>query len=302
MKTPLVYIVVLNYNGVSWLKACLTSLLATTYSNFKVLLVDNASADGSVDFVLTAFPQVQIIQNDHNLGFSEGNNVGIELALTAGADYVVLLNPDTKVPPNWLAKLIEIGEAESAIGILGPVQNCYDNDEPNAWTKAVATPQLAQFGALNAMPVWLAVEWVEGSCFVVKREVFRQVGYLDPIYYSFYEEIDFCRRAACAGYQIALVPKTHIHHHRGGIWAVQRNRKRDYLCDRGQFIYALTDPRRSLLRNLAWWFVTLRTKLKELLWPLDFIRLVNLIQIQTFLVTHGTVIYNKWKREQLLIQ
>lgn len=302
MNTPLVYIVILNYNGVDWLKACLASVLATAYDNFQVLLVDNSSTDGSVSFVRTEFPQVEVVQNSRNLGFSAGNNVGIERALTAGANYVVLLNPDTKVPPGWLARLIEIGEAESAIGILGPVQNCYDSDEPNAWTKAVVTQHLAQGGSANALPDWHTVEWVEGSCFVVKREVFHQIGYLDPIYYSFYEEIDFCRRAACVGYQVALVTKTYIHHHRGGIWAAQKNRKRDYLCDRGQFIYVLTDPRRSLLRNLAWWFVTLRTKLKDFLWPFDFARLANLIQIQTFLVINWVAIYHKWKREQLLIQ
>ena len=302
MNTPLVYIVILNYNGVDWLGACLTSVLATAYDNFQVLLVDNASTDKSMGFVQAEFPQVEVIQNGRNLGFSAGNNVGIERALSAGANYVVLLNPDTKVPSGWLAQLIKIGEAESALGILGPVQSCYDSDEPNTWTKALATRQLAQAGSANVLPDWHTVEWVEGSCFVVKREVFQQVGYLDPIYYSFYEEIDFCRRAACVGYKVALVTKTYIHHHRGGIWAAQKNRKRDYLCDRGQFIYALTDPRRSLLRNLAWWFVTLRTKLKDFLWPVDFARLASLIQIQTFLVINWTAIYHKWKREQILIQ
>lgn len=298
MKSPLVYVVVLNFNGAEWLEECLTSLLITSYNNFKVLLVDNASTDESVNFAYTNFPQVEVIQNTHNLGFSAGNNAGIERALTAGADYVVLLNPDTKVPKTWLDQLIEIGEAEPEIGILGPIQYRYESDEPNAWTTALA-PQLAQS---TATPAWVEMEWVEGSCFTVKREVFRQIGKLDPLYHSFYEEIDFCRRAACAGYRTALVTGSHIHHHRGGIWAAQKNRKRDYLCDRGQFIYALTDPRRSLLRNLMWWLITFGTKFKALFWQPNLGQLANLIQIQTFLVTNWVAIYNKWKREQLLIQ
>jgi GT2 family glycosyltransferase len=302
MKTPLVYVIVLNYNGVDWLKACLTSLLATAYDNFEILLVDNDSTDESVSFVRTAFPQINLVQNNRNLGFSEGNNIGIEHALSAGADYVVLLNPDTKVPPNWLAQLIEIGESEPAIGILGPTQYCYESNEPNAWTKAVTARYSLLTGPTNTLPAWLKVEWVEGSCFVVKREVFQQVGYLDPIYFSFYEEIDFCRRAACAGYQVGLAIQTYIHHHRGGIWATQRNRKRDYLCDRGQFIYTVTDPRRSLLLNLVWWLITLGTKVKDFLWPLDFGRLADLVQIQAFLVVNWAAIYQKWKRGQLLIQ
>lgn len=302
MKPPLVYVIVLNYNGIDWLSACLTSLMATRYRNFKVMLVDNGSTDESISFVQTAFPQVEIIQNNFNLGFSKGNNVGIEQALIAGADYVVLLNPDTQVDPGWLEKIIEVGEAEPATGILGSLQYCYESNEFNTWTKTAVTQHLEQLSQPNPAPAWIALEWVEGSCFAVKREVFERVGYLDPIYFSFYEEIDYCRRAACAGYQTVLVTNSRIHHHRGGIWAVQQNRQRDYLCDRGQFIFSLTDPRRSLLGNLKWWLITLGTKLKAALWPPDFKQLGNLAQIQTFLIANWAAVYRKWKREQLLVQ
>lgn len=302
MKTPFVFVIVLNFNGIDWLYACLTSLMATSYSAYKVILVDNDSTDESVSFVQTEFPQVEIIRNTFNLGFSEGNNVGIERALVAGADYVVLLNPDTKVAPDWLEKIIQVGEAEPTIGVLGSVQYCYENNEYNAWTKAVALQYLRQLTHSNSPPAWIALEWVEGSCFAVKREVFERIGYLDPIYFSFYEEIDFCRRAACVGYKTVLVTYSRIHHHRGGIWAVQQNRQRDYLCDRGQFIYSLTDPRRSLAGNLKWWFITFGTKLKASLWPPDFKRFANLVQIQLFLITNLVAVYNKWKREQLQFQ
>ncbi len=302
MKMPVVYIIVLNYNGIGWLTTCLTTLLGTAYSNFKVLLVDNGSTDGSADFVQTTFPQVEIVQNHFNLGFSKGNNVGIERALSAGADYVVLLNPDTKVVSNWLAKIIEAGEAEPSIGVLGAVQYCYESDELNTWTKAAAARHLDMLETPNAQPAWIVMDWVEGSCFAVKREVFQRVGYLDPLYFSFYEEIDFCRRAACAGYQTALVTNSRIHHHRGGIWAARGNQQRDYLCDRGQFIYSLTDPRRSLLGNLKWWLLTFSTKLKDSLSPPDFNRLANIALIQIFLIANLLAVYSKWRREQLLLQ
>ncbi|MBI1763073.1 MAG: glycosyltransferase family 2 protein [Acidobacteria bacterium] len=301
MNVPLVYVIVLNYNGAGWLNTCLASLRDTTYGNFRVILVDNGSQDDSVHMVRAAFSQVEIIENEVNLGFSEGNNVGIKRALNAGADYVVLLNPDTKVTANWLAEIVEIGENEPLVGILGPLQYDYASNEFNTWTKSAVPPHLIESEQANACPAWLAMDWVEGSCFAVKREIFLRLGYLDPIYFSFYEEIDFCRRAACAGYQIALVPKCRIHHHRGGTWNIQKNRQRDYLCDRGQFIYSMTDPRRTIWGNLKWWLITLGTKMKELLWPPNIDRLVTLVQIQVFLVANGLNVYNKWKRDQVLI-
>jgi GT2 family glycosyltransferase len=301
---PFVCIVVLNHNGQPWLPDCLQTLLATVYENFKVILVDNASTDASLSYVRAAFPDVEIIENRANLGFSAGNNVGIKRALDAGASYIVLLNPDTKVKPDWLAKIIEVGEREPQLGVLGAVQLAYENDTFNSWTEKVAAARLAKLSELERAQGWMALEWVEGSCFAVKRAVWQRIGLLDPLYSSFYEEIDFCRRAACVGYQTALVTASFIHHHRGGIWAdtTRRKSERDYLCDRGQFIYALTDPRRSLLGNLKSWLVTLAVKVKESVPALELQRLAALVRIQAFLAASWHAVYRKWKRDQLLLR
>lgn len=299
---PLVYIIILNYNGRAWLPACFASLFATEYSNYCVTLVDNNSTDDSVNLTRQLFPQVKVICNKANLGFPAGNNVGIEYALAVGACYIVLLNPDTKLKPNWLAEIVSQGEGAPETGILGAVQYSYDDESFNTWTRTAAAAHLAELSQPESARQLIPLEWVEGSCFAVKREVFQRIGLLDPFYFSFYEELDFCRRAACAGYQTALVTNSRIHHYRGGVWAAQRNRQRDYLCDRGQFIYNLTDPRRSLPANLKWWLITFGSKLKEALRALDFRRLAALFQIQVFLLTHGTTVYGKWKREQLLFR
>ena len=300
MAVPLVHIIILNFNGQQWLPACFEALFATNYENYCVWLVDNGSTDASLEFTQTQFPQVELIENKTNLGFSAGNNVGIERALAAGAEYIVLLNPDTKVTPNWLVEIVAVGERELEVGILGVVQYRYEDESFNAWTRAAVAAHLTELGQNVARP-WLPLDWVEGSCFAVKREVFQHIGMLDPLYFSFYEEIDFCRRAACAGYRTALVTNSRVHHQRGGNWS-QRNRQRDYLCDRGQFLYALTDPRRTLPANLMWWLITFGSKLKESLRLLDAGKLASLLQIQAFLLTHGTMVYQKWKREQLLMR
>ncbi len=296
---PLVYIVILCYNSERWVEACLTSVLATDYPNFKLVVVDNASTDSSVAEISKFLPRVKLLSNQENLGFVGGNNIGIAQALSQQADYIALLNPDTRVTPGWLAAVVDVGEAESDIGILGVVQYSYHDNTFNSWTQVALATQLAK---LTAPPnrAWLPMEWVEGSCIVVKREVFQRIGLLDPIYLSFYEEIDFCRRAACHGYQTALAINSRVHHYRGGSWRAGRaqSQMRDYLCDRGQFIYALTDPRRSFAGNVKWYFITLLTKLKEVLWCLDWGRLRSLLAIQIDLISKWPGIYGKWKRER----
>jgi hypothetical protein len=300
MMQPLVYVIILNYNGRRWIEACVGALLNTDYDNFRLIVVDNASSDGSIELIRSSYPQVQILVNERNLGFSEGNNVGIREALTKNAEYIALLNPDTKVEPEWLQELIAVGEAEAGAGILGAVQLEYDGSEFNSWTKAAMSQFLDELKRPESARAWIPVEWVEGACLAVKRRVFDEVGLLDPIYFAFYEEIDLCRRASSCGYKIALVPRSRIRHYRGGSWEANSSikRERDYRCDRSQFIYASTDPRSSIIRNLWSYFVTLGVKFKATLGSLSLIRLFDLVRIQVDLAVRSGSIIRKWRRDR----
>lgn len=300
MQQPLVHVIVLNFNGRRWIEACIAALLNTRYSNFRVALVDNDSGDDSVEFVRSKFPQIRIIPNNGNLGFSEGNNAGIREALAGYADYVVLLNPDTRVEPEWLEEMVAIGESEGSVGILGAAQLEYDGEEFNSWTRSAAREYLDELKDLKSARAWIPVEWVEGACFAVKRRVFEEIGLLDPIYFAFYEEIDFCRRAACRGYEIALIPRSRVHHHRGGSWEADNSikRERDYRCDRSQFIYATTDPHNSILGNIRWYLVTLATKTKEVIRSFSLLRLFDLARLQIDLIAVSGSILGKWRRDR----
>ncbi len=298
---PLVYVIILNYNGSRWLDRCLASLRQTAYPNYRVLLVDNASTDGSVEAVRARFPQIEMIENNGNLGFSEGNNVGMRRALERGADYIVLLNPDTWVEPDWLSELIAVGEADESIGILGAVQLQYDSDDFNAWTSQAARQHLPELRAPESARAFLPMEWVEGACLAIKRKALEHAGMLDPIYFAFYEEIDLCRRVLCCGYQVGLAPRSRIHHFRGGTWEANAaiKRDRDYRCDRSQFIFASTDPRRTLAANLAWYAITLGTKLKSnLLHPEGIGRL---LKMQMDLIFSAGPMWEKWRRDRRLV-
>lgn len=260
----MIVVILLNYNGVRWLRRCLDSLLGVINQNISILLVDNASTDESLTIASQYSDRITIIKNPCNYGFATGNNIGIQHALKLGAEYIVLLNPDTKVKIDWLDHIIKISNSNPNIGILGPVQLNYDSEEFNSWTTTALSKYLTELRNVDTARDLIPVDWVEGSCMVVKRAVFENTGLLNPIYSSFFEEIDFCRKARYHGYDIAIVPNSRIHHYRGGVWESnpKLKRKRDYLCDRGQFIYELTDPRRSKAQNIVCFLRTVTVKVK----------------------------------------
>ncbi len=294
------YIIILNYNGREWLTACLESLRGTTYRHYKVLLVDNDSDDGSIDLVRARFPEVEVMINESNLGFSEGNNRGISRALADGAEYIVLLNPDTMVEPEWLGRLIEAGNGDPTIGILGAVQLDYEGRDFNSWTMTAFPGLIDELRDPESARAWIPVEWVEGACMAIRREVIERIGMLDPIFFAFYEEIDLCRRAIRAGYRVALVPGARIRHYRGGMWRADagRSRQRDYRCDRSQFIFNLTDPGRSIPGNLAKYLRTLITKVNDVRKDFSFQRLWDLMRMQVDLLAHAGDFLGKWQRDR----
>jgi len=297
---PLVYVIILNYNGQRWLPDCLSTLAETRYENFRVVVVDNASSDGSLEIVKERFRGVEVIANRANLGFSEGNNVGIRAALQNGADYVVLLNPDTKVEPGCLSALIAVGESDARIGILGAVQLEYDGGDFNDWTKTAAREHLEELRRIETARSYIPMSWVEGACFAVKRSVLEEVGLLDPIFFSFYEEIDLCRRAICQEYKVVLVPRSRIRHYRGGSWLAGARiaRERDYRCDRSQFIYSATDPRSSLAGNCYQYLVTLGTKIKDLARGFSWARASDLARMQMDLLLNVPALLGKWRHDR----
>ena len=302
LVTPRAFVVIVNYNGERWLPACLDALTQTDYASFSVIVVDNASTDNSRSLIADHYSQVTLLAEKQNLGFSAGNNVGIRYALAQQADYVVLLNPDTRVEPDWLARLVEIGEQQPRLGILGALQLSYDGDEFNSWTRTALMPeQQALLLDISRCPAWLEMEWVEGSCFAIKREVLRAVGLFDPVFFSFYEEIDYCRRARYHGFLTGLVTQSRFHHYRGGVWEADRasRAKRDFQCDKSQFIYSLTAPDQALLKNIFSYVRTFLVKGKEALVSMRYKRLLALAWMQLSIGRDSLIIWRKWRADRL---
>lgn len=249
---PKVYLVVLSWNGRRWLEPCLRSVLLTDYSDFQVVVVDNASQDGSADFVRERFPEVEVVVNPCNLGFAGGNNVGIARALDRGARYVVLLNQDTVVQAGWLQALVRVAEGDHGIGILSPFQYDYEGKEIDPVFHNLVRDNTSFFldqGCEKIVSCY-EVPTVIGAAMMLRRELVEQLGALDPIYFAYFEEKDLCRRARAAGYRIALVPGSRIGHWHGQIHADQNPTDVDGLFLRNRQIFILKDPTQSFWKNL----------------------------------------------------
>ena len=193
---PLVYVVVLNYNGRRHLEYCLPSILATEYRPLRVLVVDNASSDDSVEFVRETFPPVEMLVSEENRGWSGGNNLGIRRALSRGAAYVVLANNDIRVDRRWVTAVVDIMQRDTRIGIVG-----FQVFEP----RDAATVDDSGFG--QAVAEWDGLQISEsgtigGMAMFVRGDLFEQIGLIDEGFFAYAEENDLVWRARKAGYRV----------------------------------------------------------------------------------------------------
>lgn len=208
MSVPLVSVIVLNYNGKQYLNACLSSLKRSTYMNFEVILVDNASTDGSVEFVRKKFPEVRILENKQNLGYTGANN---RAARFSRGKYLLFLNNDTKVDPKAITELVSRIEADRSIGICACRELSYDGNsfknmglscDPFAWP---IKPEREE-----------GIIYSNGSSLFIRKDVFIKLGGFDPKYFIFIDDLDLCWRGLLAGYKVVPVSSAIIYHMVGG--------------------------------------------------------------------------------------
>ncbi|MDD2753674.1 MAG: glycosyltransferase family 2 protein [Candidatus Portnoybacteria bacterium] len=224
-----VFIIIVNFNGWPDTKECLESLSRVEYDNFEVVLIDNASKELMPSpFVIpgsTRNLKITQIQNDKNLGFAGANNQGIKLAMEKGADYVLLLNNDTTVGSDFLTKLVEEAESDEPTGIIGPLIYFYDSqraigDKQLIWSAGGRISDNFTRGELIAYQekdeghyeVTEQVDYISGTCLLIKAEVIKKIGLISEDYFLYYEDTDWCLRAARAGWRCLLAPAAKIYH------------------------------------------------------------------------------------------
>lgn len=219
-EKPLIWIIIVNWNGKADTLACLSSLRKISYPSRHILVVDNASADGSVEAIRAQFPEVEVIVNEKNERFARANNHGMDKALAAGAEFVLLLNNDTEVAPDFLDHLVAAAAARPEVGMVAP--KIYYHHDPqllwfaggriNFWTGRVLHRGLRQrdFPQKHDSPE--AVDFLTGCAILAKRECLDKIGLLDESYYMYAEDVDWCWRARQAGFVCFYQPAAKIWH------------------------------------------------------------------------------------------
>jgi GT2 family glycosyltransferase len=242
MSEPLVYVLVINWNGREHLADCFDSLLVGSYRKCRFVLIDNNSADDSIAFVEENYddPRVEILALPENLGWSGGNNRGIEQALDAGADYIFLLNNDTAIAPDAVELLVEAAENKPECGALAPKMVLFDAphllNSVGIECSIIGSSWDIGVGRIDA-PKWSEPRKVLGVCggaMFLRSEALRKAGLL-PDFQIYLDDLDLCLRIWNAGYEIWNCPEAAVRHKFSAtMGAGKRLRQKYYLNTRNR--------------------------------------------------------------------
>jgi hypothetical protein len=219
MSDPLVFIIIVNWNGKQDTCACLESLSKISYVNHRIIVVDNASTDDSVNAVRDAYHDVVVLEMARNLRFAGGNNAGIRHALEHGAELLMLLNNDTTVHPEFLTHMVNSLRTGPDIGMVAP--KIYYHDNPHTiwfaggrvsmWTGSMSHIGIREVdnGQFDRPR---EIEYASGCCILTSKQVIERVGLLDESYHMYTEDADWSTRVRRAGYAIMFEPKAMVWH------------------------------------------------------------------------------------------
>jgi GT2 family glycosyltransferase len=214
LEKPLVSVVIPTFNRKNDLLECLIALLDSSYDNIEIIVVDNASTDGTYKAVKQMFPKVRLIQNKRNEGVTGGRNRG---TVMAKGDYILYLDHDMVVDKQMIEELMKIIEADPKIGMVGPV--IYFYDEPSkVWAAGTSINMLigkVDFNILYSDKTGRDTPFdvqVLPAALMVRKKLLREIGLFNDVFFAVYEDTDFCFRVREAGYRVVCVPKAKAWH------------------------------------------------------------------------------------------
>lgn len=235
---PTISIIIINWNTQNILRECLNSIGTTCQGlEYEVIVVDNASGDGSVAMLRTDFPEVRLIENKTNVGFARANN---QAMLSGLGEYFLLLNSDACLLPGALEKLYELGKTHPNAGIVGAMLVNPDSSFqasfsrfPTLWREVLILSGLGRvlYGRWfpshgpEAEKGSQPADYVEGACMLVRRSAYQQAGGLDESFFMYAEEVDWCYRMKQRGWQVWYQPQARVLHYGGASSAGRRTQR-----------------------------------------------------------------------------
>ncbi|MEM9822875.1 MAG: bifunctional riboflavin kinase/FAD synthetase [Bacteroidota bacterium] len=260
---PKVAIVILNYNGHDFLQQFIPSIQKSTYDHFEIHVADNGSTDDSLAMLARNFPEIEVHDLKQNHGFAQGYNEALEMVK---AEYLVLLNSDVEVEPNWIQPVIELMESDETIAAVQPKIRAFHQKShfeyagaAGGWMDHLGIPFCRGriFGHLEKDEGQYnqseEIFWASGAAFFVRSKLFKAIGGFDGDYFAHMEEIDLCWRLKRAGYKIMVQPKSIVYHVGGGTLTYGSPNK-TFLNFRNSY-YTLV---KNLESHRLWWVVLIR--------------------------------------------
>jgi len=207
MAEPLVSIIIVNYNGCSILEKCLESLSKITYSNFEIILVDNNSADDSIQLVKEKFSKVIILKLDSNKGFAEPNNIGARIAK---GKYLLFLNNDTVVTENFLTELVKVIQSNEKIAIC---QSLLLKSDGTTDSSGDYIDELGVvYNSKTVVSELRTISSARGASMIIEKSIFDELGGFDATFFATFEDVDLGWRAWIKGYHVVLAPNSIVYH------------------------------------------------------------------------------------------
>ena len=230
-----ILVIIVTYNGRQWTDRCLGSL-RTSEVPIDVVVVDNGSSDGSIEYIRSAFPEVKVICTGKNLGFGQANNIGFKMALDDGYGYVYLLNQDAWIEPDTIRKLKDAWQP--GFGILSPIQRDADgNPDANFWKKCGTFVENAAGRTIVEVPFVMAAHWL------INRDTLIKVGGFSPMFHQYGEDDNYIDRLHYHGLKVGVVCNASAVHDRGER-SLDRNARMKLKCV--AVVVRMSDPGRCL--------------------------------------------------------
>jgi len=265
-RKPLVMIIVLTWNNFNDTAECLQSLQEINYPNYRVVLVDNGSEDGSIKKIRPLHPEVTIIENNKNLGYAGGNNVGIRYAISEMAEYILLLNNDIVVEKSLVSEFVKISKQYPDVGILGGFNYYFEKRNTIQfsggiidWKRGNVIDTTRHKIDKDQFEQVREVDTVAGSCLFIPKQIIKQIGLLDFRYFLNFEETDLCCRVKKAGYRVYSCLTAKVWHK---VSISGKNRKTGinilkYYSVRNKYLFLIKNsPKSFLLLSLPYHTVT----------------------------------------------